>query len=238
MTITSTLLDDGPWTMSISVDPHHDRDSMAEDLAAAMAAAPTRLDGTSAVQVWLEDVRDGDDQRIAHLVQPYRDLWQLRRTLPADPSGLQTRAFDPTHDVDTWIDVNNRAFAWHPEQSGQTPERVAATMAEPWFDPEGFRILELDGRMAGFCWTKIHADHEPPMGEIFVIGLDPDFHGRGLGGPMTLAGLEWLASQGLTLANLYVESDNHPANATYERLGFERHATNRAYTSDPTAVTR
>ena len=75
-------------------------------------------------------------------------------------------------------------------------------------------------------------------GNVCVIGLDPDFHGRGLGGPMTLAGLEWLASQGLTLANLYVESDNHPANATYERLGFERHATNRAYTSDPTAVTR
>ncbi len=238
MTITPVLLDDGPWSMSISVDADHDRRSMADELAGVMATAPTRLDGTSAVQVWLEEVQEGDDERLAHLVQPYRDLWQLRRPLPAAPSGLDTRAFDPASDLDTWISVNNRAFAWHPEQSGQTRARVAATMAEPWFDPDGFRILEIDGRMAGFCWTKVHPDHRPPMGEIFVIGLDPDFHGRGLGGPMTLAGLEWLAAQGITLANLYVESDNEPANATYERLGFSLHAVNRAYTSDPAAVAR
>ena len=236
MTLSPALLDDGPWSLSVSVSADHDRRTLAADLAAVMATAPTRLDGTAAVQVWIEEVRDGDDEAVAHLVTPYRDLWQLRRRLPADPSGLVTRGFDPGRDVQAWVDVNNRAFAWHPEQSGQTPDRVAATMAEPWFDADGFRILEIDGRMAGFCWTKVHADHDPPMGEIFVIGLDPDFHGRGLGGPMTLAGLEWLSAQGITLANLYVESDNDPANATYERLGFSHHATNRAYTSDPAAV--
>ena len=55
---------------------------------------------------------------------------------------------------------------------------------------------------------------------------------------MTLAGLEWLSEpRASPLANLYVESDNDPANATYERLGFSTaHATNRAYTSDPAAV--
>lgn len=236
MTLTPSVLDDGPWSLSVSVSPDHDRRALAGDLAAIMATAPTRLDGTAAVQVWIEEVRDGDDEAIAHLVTPYRDLWQLRRTLPADPSGLETRSFDPDRDIETWVRVNNRAFSWHPEQSGQTAARVAATMTEPWFDADGFRILELDGRMAGFCWTKVHPDHVPPMGEIFVIGLDPDFHGRGLGGPMTLAGLEWLSTQGITLANLYVESDNDPANATYERLGFGHHATNRAYSSDPAAV--
>ena len=236
MTLTPSLVDHGPWSMSITVSADHDRLTLAADLATVMASAPTRLDGTAAVQVWVEEVRAGDDDALAHLVTPYRDLWQLRRPLPADPSGLETRAFDPAIDIETWVRVNNRAFAWHPEQSGQSPERVVATMAEPWFDADGFRILEIDGRMAGFCWTKIHADHQPPMGEIFVIGLDPDFHGRGLGGPMTLAGLEWLSAQGITLANLYVESDNDPANATYQRLGFRHHATNRAYTSDPAAV--
>ena len=106
-------------------------------------------------------------------------------------------------------------------------------MAEPWFRADGFRILELEGRMAGFCWTKIHTDHDPVLGEIFVIAVDPDFHGRGLGGPMTLAGLEWLSAQGVTVANLYVEADNHPALATYDRLGFVTHSTNRAYSSVP-----
>ena len=46
---------------------------------------------------------------------------------------------------------------------------------------------------------------------------------------MTLAGLEWLADQGLTVGMLYVESDNDPANATYEGIGFRRHHTDRAY---------
>lgn len=233
MTLSSTTLDGGTWSLSIGVSPDHDRSTLAGDLATAMGAAPTRLDGTSGVQIWLEDVRDGDDELIAHLVTPYRDLLQLRRPLPADPSGLTTRDFVPADDADEWVAVNNRAFHWHPEQGGQTRERLAATMAEPWFRADGFRILELEGRMAGFCWTKIHADHDPVLGEIFVIAVDPDFHGRGLGGPMTLAGLEWLSAQGITVANLYVESDNHPALATYDRLGFSTHSTNRAYSSVP-----
>ena len=46
---------------------------------------------------------------------------------------------------------------------------------------------------------------------------------------MTLAGLEWLSARGLAVGMLYVESDNHPANAVYRRIGFEHHHTDRAY---------
>ena len=46
-----------------------------------------------------------------------------------------------------------------------------------------------DGRLAGFCWTKVHDDEEPPLGEIYVIAVDPDFVGRGLGRALTVAGL-------------------------------------------------
>ena len=102
-------------------------------------------------------------------------------------------------------------------------------MAEPWFDADGFRLHHRDDRLAGFCWTKVHSDHDPPLGEIYVIAVDPDFSGRGLGRPMTLAGLEWLSARGLTAGMLYVESNNHPANAVYRRIGFEHHHTDRAY---------
>ena len=46
---------------------------------------------------------------------------------------------------------------------------------------------------------------------------------------MTLAGLAWLADEGLEHGMLYVESDNDPANATYAAIGFSRHHTDRAY---------
>ena len=177
----------------------------------------------------IREVDDGADAIAAGLgFRAYRDLWQLRCDLPNQPSGLSTRSFTP-QDLDDFIAVNNRAFHWHPEQGGLTREKVEATMSEPWFSADGFRLLDDNDALIGFCWTKIHRGTEPDLGEIYVIAIDPSRHGQGLGKPMTLAGLEWLAEQGLTVGMLYVESDNDPANATYASIGFRRHHTDRAY---------
>ena len=202
------------------------------ETAGPLAEAVARLDDVDAhapARLWIREVAEGDDDAARHHgFEPYRDLWQLRCELPAEPSGLSTRAF-ALADINEFVAVNNRAFHWHPEQGGLTAADVRSRMAEPWFDADGFRLHHRGGRLAGFCWTKVHADHDPPLGEIYVIAVDPDFSGRGLGGPMTLAGLEWLSQRGLTVGMLYVESDNHPANAVYRRIGFEHHHTDRAY---------
>lgn len=166
-----------------------------------------------------------------------RRLHQMRRPLPVHEHGssstrpiIETRSFDVDRDVDAWLRVNNAAFSWHPDQGGKTAEDVAATMAEPWFDADGFRILELDGQMAGFCWTKVHADENPPLGEIYVIAVDPAFGGRGLGGALTLDGLQWMHDhRGVDLGMLYVEANNTAALATYDGLGFEVFSTRVAY---------
>ena len=204
-----------------------DRDR--SDIDDIVSVASSLMSDSSGVQLWIRDVAEGDDDAAGrHGFEPYRDLWQLRCDLPAEPSGLSTRAFTLA-DLDEFVAVNNRAFHWHPEQGGLTSDDVRHRMAEPWFDADGFRLHHRQDRLAGFCWTKVHADHDPPLGEIYVIAVDPDFAGRGLGGPMTLAGLEWLSGRGLTVGMLYVESDNHRANAVYRRLGFEHHHTDRAY---------
>ena len=198
-----------------------------------LAEALAGLAEDSPVQLWIRDVAPGDDAVARlHGFEPYRDLWQLRCDLPSEPSELATRAFT-RDDLEEFVSVNNRAFHWHPEQGGLTAADVRDRMAEPWFDAGGFRLHHRRGRLAGFCWTKVHPQHDPPLGEIYVIAVDPDFSGRGLGGPMTLAGLEWLSGQGLAVGMLYVESDNHPANAVYRRIGFEHHHTDRAYRRPP-----
>ena len=158
------------------------------------------------------------------------ELYQMRRPLPLDETtDLPVRAFVPGRDEEAWLEVNNRAFAWHPEQGGWDLATIEAREKEPWFDPQGLLLLEMDGRLVGSCWTKVHASADPPMGEIYVIGVDPDFHGRGLGRALTRAGLDWLAGRGLTVGMLYVDADNVAAVTMYRSMGFVEHHVDRAY---------
>ncbi len=183
---------------------------------------------------------------VRRLEQLRRSLYSPlpRRELPA---GVHLRTFRPGQDDAAWLALNARAFAGHPEQGGWTAGDLAARMRESWFDPNGFLIAEEntgDGpRMIAFHWTKVHGGeptghdhghepndlgHEPtghdhghePIGEVYVVGVDPDHQGRGLGRSITLAGLHWLRSRGLPQAMLYVEADNEPALAVYRSLGF------------------
>jgi mycothiol synthase len=165
-----------------------------------------------------------------------RDLIQMRVPLPLAPQpdrageALVTQPFRPGHDEDAWLAVNNRAFATHPEQGGWSVEDLVGREQEPWFDPAGFLLFEVDGRLAGSCWTKVHRDNDPTLGEIYVISVDPDFQGRGLGRLLTAAGLSWLAEAGIQVGMLYVDGDNVAAVELYRSMGFVDDHVDRAYT--------
>lgn len=165
---------------------------------------------------------------------PVRALHEMRRSLPHERrSEIVTRGFRPgTPDEDAFLTVNNRAFAGHPEQSGWTRATLASRLAADWFDAGGFRLHEIDGRLAGFCWTKVHpaSAADPELGEIYVIAADPDFAGRGLGTQLTLAGLDSLSDRGVATADLYVDAGNTAAFELYRKLGFHVHRTRTAFT--------
>ncbi|ACZ83898.1 mycothiol synthase [Streptosporangium roseum] len=80
-------------------------------------------------------------------------------------------------------------------------------------------------RLIGFHWTKVHGDgghgHEP-IGEVYVVGVDPAEQGGGLGRSLTLAGLSHLRARGLAQVMLYVDESNTAAIRLYEKLGFTR----------------
>jgi mycothiol synthase len=159
-----------------------------------------------------------------------RVLWQMRRSLTdfsaasVVPEGVTLRHFRPGHDEEDWLAVNSRAFAHHPEQGGWTRSDLELREAEPWFDPAGFLLaVDISDKLLGFHWTKVHpaAGRDPALGEIYVLGVDPGGHRRGLGVALSVAGLRHLADSGLTQALLYVDESNTAAVALYRKLGFE-----------------
>ncbi len=193
-----------------------------------------------------------------------RVLLQMRRPLATPlpevvlPEGVRLRTFRPGQDEAAWTELNNRAFADHPDQGGWGVDEVHLREQEPWFDPEGFFLAEREdggqARLVGFHWTKVHGghgadephehphaqpdgtpDHEhehhdhPPIGEVYIVGVDPSEQGRGLGPALTLTGLRSLQARGLADVLLYVDESNEAAVKTYTRLGFERHATDVLY---------
>jgi len=222
---------------------------------AVLPAARRHGLGTALVRALLERASGGPLRIWAHGEHPgalalagklgfrqVRTLLQMHRSL-LEPlpdaefaEDVRLRAFRVGLDEPEFLRVNNAAFSWHPEQGGWDIEQVKAREAKPWFDPAGFLLaVEADDpdRLLGYHWTKVHPDGGKdggPIGEVYVLGVDPAAQGRRLGGALTLAGLRYLRDErGMTEVMLYVESDNHPAVKVYQRLGFTPWHTDAAF---------
>lgn len=213
-------------------------------LVQALIDEARKADAARGVRVWAHGKLPAAEHLAARTgFAPIRELWQMRRAvdLPvaemAPPAGVAVRTFVPGQDDDAWLALNAKAFAHHPEQGAWTRDDLRQRIAEPWFDPAGFFLAEdADGRLVGFHWTKVHpaSASEGALGEVYVVGVDPDVQGGGLGKLLTTVGLTHLAqveADGGPLAEvlLYVDADNEPAVAVYTRLGFRVHTVDVMY---------
>jgi len=232
------------WALELVIHPHHryDAASIGPELLTA-AAELVAAEGGGHVHWWVFEPTSVHDELARRLgLEPGRRLHQMRRPLPVEPAldpppRLATRPFEVGADEEAWLEVNNRAFHWHPEQGGWNLDTLRTRQKESWFDPSGFLMVDdVDPagarHLVGFCWTKVHADATPVLGEIYVIAVDPSAHGRGLGRALTLAGLAHLAEVGVPVGMLYVDADNAAAVGLYRSLGFEVVRTDRAYVGD------
>jgi mycothiol synthase len=206
-------------------------------LEVATATAARR--GAEVIRYWVtqHEPTDGDEARaLGFSVE--RDLLQVRVPLPLAVDrpplgpGFTLRAFRPGSDETAWLEVNNRAFAAHPEQGDWDLEALVAREGADWFDAAGFILCETEGRLAGSCWTKVHRDRRPVLGEIYVISVDPDFQGLGLGRALVVAGLDWLAHHA-DVGMLYVDQSNVGALELYGKLGFTLDHVDRCYVLRP-----
>jgi len=214
-------------------------------LLEGLIAEAARVGGTGRLRVWAH----GKLPAAEHLARAYdfiafRELWQMRRAASAPvaestpPPGVRLRTFRPGEDDQAWLALNAKAFAHHPEQGAWTLDDLRRRFDEPWFDPIGFFLAEdaETGDLLGYHWTKTHpaTDAEGPLGEVYVVGVDPSQQGRGLGALLTDVGLRHLRGvevDGVPLSEvlLYVDEDNTAAVKVYTRSGFRVHTVDVMY---------
>ena len=125
---------------------------------------------------------------------------------------------------DTLAKLQNCAFAGSWGYNPNTAEEIAFRMNIGSFSLKDI-VLTYDGDKAiGCCWTGIICEEGIPSvskGRIHMLGVDPDYRGRGIGRELMMAGLARLKNRGLNIAELTVDSENRIACTLYESLGFE-----------------
>jgi len=161
-------------------------------------------------------------------IQPVTSKYPIRTFIP----GLDNQAF---------LALNNKVFADYPDQGGWSEDDLKVRVNESWFDDKGFFVAEDRGELIGFCWTKIHGAHthshsggdddhgHEALGEIYVLAVNPDYKGQGIGRDLTITGLNYLKYQGLNNVMLYVGVENKPAFNLYKSLGFNEFGSDVMY---------
>ena len=172
---------------------------------------------------------DGIRQRLLHdagflPVRRYAAMRWSGHALPTAklPDGFALRSFRDGLDAHRLTDVQNAAFR---DSWGFCPNTVAqieARLASKSTVPEGVLFVTHGDDVAAYNWTVRPAGQGGRLGRIAMTGVHPDYRGRGLSRPTVLAGMNWLASQGVDVIELEMDAANLSAARVYESLGFEK----------------
>ena len=120
--------------------------------------------------------------------------------------------------------IQNRSFAGTWGYNPNTVEEITYWINLINRSPEDVILACDEDKAVGYCWTRItyaEAATGERKGQIFMLGVEPDYRGRGVGKGVLLAGLSYLKSRDLRVAELTVDSANKTACSLYRSVGFE-----------------
>lgn len=111
---------------------------------------------------------------------------------------------------------------WRESQQKAVADVCAAEDSPVWVAVSagnGSKAIDT-AAVVGFVAVKLHA--ESSMGEIYMIAVDPDAQGHGVGTTLMQFALSWIKDAGMAIAMVETGGDpgHAPARRTYEKLGF------------------
>ncbi|MGH8932718.1 MAG: mycothiol synthase [Egibacteraceae bacterium] len=208
------------------------------DVAATLLAETREVlarAGGGLLYLWVHRVEDSRGTLAARLgFEVQRELAFMSLPLStrhADlplPLGITVRRYRGKREDDQeFLRVNNAAFRGHPENGDWDAGEFAERRSREWFHVDDLIMAWRRERLAGFHWTKWHShesDEMPahdPVGEVYILAVDPTEQGTGLGRALLAAGLQHLYDRGCAEAVLYVDCASAGAVALYESEGFQ-----------------
>ncbi|MBN2330418.1 MAG: GNAT family N-acetyltransferase [Candidatus Aenigmarchaeota archaeon] len=88
-------------------------------------------------------------------------------------------------------------------------------------DPENVKVIEADGKVAGYIWLKIVESTVGTFGRIEHVFVDRGFRNHGIGKRLMLAAEDYFRGRGIKKVKLTVTADNKAAVSLYRHMGFE-----------------
>jgi mycothiol synthase len=121
--------------------------------------------------------------------------------------------------------LQNRSFVGTWGFNPNTVEEIIYRIGLPNSSPDDIFLIFESDKPIGYCWTRIEVWKKQAPGEgtgrIYMLGVDPDYRGRGFGRQLLLTGLSYLRNKSLRVAVLTVDSENKAARALYRSVGFK-----------------
>ena len=140
------------------------------------------------------------------------------------PDGYVIRGLRGPEEFEARVALHRAAFP----ASRLTTEKYERLLTVPHYRFDDDVVVEApDGSLAAFALTWW--DPEGRVGELEPVGTHPEHQRRGLSRALVASAVKRLHDRGVTVAQVYSDAAEAPAEALYAGVGFRRYATHRRY---------
>ncbi len=140
-----------------------------------------------------------------------KDGVTFRRAVETDIPSLRAIAHNAYQDSRYYFDGN-----FDQEKLVEFYEEWAEKAVRGTFEDYAY-VLEIDGKVCGFCSVKIEGSRRARLG---LVGIGAAFAGQGLGTQLITCVLADLRGQGIDFVHVTTQGRNYAAQRLYQKCGF------------------